>query len=271
MSDDDARRYNQQAWDQQVEDGNEWTLPVSTEEINRAREGDWSVVLTPNIPVPREWFPPDMSGVRILALASGGGQQGPIFSAVGADVTVFDASEKQLERDQMVAERDGFEIDTVQGDMADLSAFPDETFDLVFHPVSNCFSPVVLPVWREVARVLAPDGLLLAGFTNPVALLVDPDAAEEGVTTLKYAMPFSEPDDLSEEEKKRYTEKNEPLVYAHSLEDQIGGQLAAGLSLTHMFEDYGRDKKDAIDKHLPTHIATRAIKIDLGPFPDEEE
>lgn len=263
MSDDEARRYNQQAWDHQVDEENEWTVPVSSEVIERARAGDWSVVLTPNLPVPRDWFPPDMDGVRILALACGGGQQGPIFAAAGADVTVLDASEKQLERDQFVAERDGFEIDTVQGDMADLSAFADETFDLVFHPVSNCFSPVVLPVWREAARVLGPDGLLLAGFTNPVALLVDPDAAEKGVTTLKYTMPFAEPEHLSEEEKKRYTDENEPLVYAHSLEDQIGGQLAAGLSLTHLFEDYGREKKEAIDKHLPTYIATRALKLDL--------
>lgn len=261
MSDDEARRYNQQAWDHQVDDGNEWTVPVSAEEIARAREGDWSIVLTPQKPVPRDWFPPHLAGLKVLALASGGGQQGPILAAAGADVTVFDASQKQLDRDQEVAEREGLELDTVQGDMADLSAFPDETFDLVFHPCSNCFSPVVRPVWKEVARVLVPEGLLLAGFTNPVALLVDPEASAQGVATLKYKMPFSEFDHLTEEEKRRYTEKNEPLVYAHSLEDQIGGQLAAGLSLTDLFEDYGRGEKEAIDKHLPAYIATRALKL----------
>ncbi len=261
MSDDEARRYNQQAWDHQVEEGNEWTLPVSAEEIARAREGDWSVVLTPVRPVPRDWFPPNLEGLKILALASAGGQQAPILAAAGADVTVFDASDKQLDRDREVAEREGLELDAVQGDMADLSAFPDETFDLVIHPVSNCFSPVILPVWKEVARVLVPEGILLAGFTNPVALLVDPEASEKGVATLKYSMPFAEPDHLTEEEKRRYTEKNEPLVYAHSLEDQLGGQLAAGLALTDLFEDYGRDKKEAIDKHLPAYMATRAMKL----------
>jgi hypothetical protein len=38
-----------------------------------------------------------------------------------------------------VAERDSLALHTVRGDMADLSAFQAESFDLVFHPVSNVF------------------------------------------------------------------------------------------------------------------------------------
>src|SRR5258708_23879626 len=47
---------------------------------------------------------------RILCLASGGGQQGPILAAAGAQVTVFDASAGQLAQDRYVAEREGLAL-----------------------------------------------------------------------------------------------------------------------------------------------------------------
>ena len=58
------------------------------------------------------------------------GRQGPILAAAGANVTVFDASEKQLLQDRIVADRNGLELEAIQGDMADLSCFEDSTFDL---------------------------------------------------------------------------------------------------------------------------------------------
>ena len=83
---------------------------------------------------------------------------------------MFDNSPQQLARDRLVAEREGLEIRTVQGDMRDLSAFADASFDLVFHPVSNLFCPEVRPVWREAYRVLRQGGILLAGFMNPAGI-----------------------------------------------------------------------------------------------------
>jgi 2-polyprenyl-3-methyl-5-hydroxy-6-metoxy-1,4-benzoquinol methylase len=147
-------RYNQHAWDRQVELGNRWTQPASPDEIARARLGDWRILLTPTIPVPWSWFPP-LEGLAVLCLASGGGQQGPILAAAGARVTVLDNSPLQLAQDQLVAEREQLEIATTKGDMADLSVFSDETFDLIVHPVSNCFVPNILPVWRESSRTSA--------------------------------------------------------------------------------------------------------------------
>ena len=137
--------FNQRAWDRLVESGNRWTVPVSSEAIAKARDGDWQLVLTPSLPVPASWFP-SLTGCRVLCLASGGGQQGPILSAAGANVTVFDASEKQLLQDRMVADRDGLALETVQGDMADLSCFEDGAFDFIFHPCSNCFAEDIRPV-----------------------------------------------------------------------------------------------------------------------------
>jgi len=121
----------------------------------------------------------------VLCLASGGGQQGPILSAAGADVTILDTSPRQLQADIDVARREGLDLKTMDGDMADLSAYEDGAFDLIVHPVSNCFVPHILPVWREAFRVLHPGGRMMAGFIQPVDFLFDEALAEQGIFQLK--------------------------------------------------------------------------------------
>jgi SAM-dependent methyltransferase len=252
----DVRAYNREAWNRQVAKGDKWTVPVSPEAIAAARRGDWSVVLTPNKPVPREWFG-DLKGKDVLGLASAGGQQCPLFAAAGARVTVYDNSPAQLGQDRQVAEREGLELRFVEGDMRDLSAIPDASFDLIFHPVSNCFVDDVRPVWREAFRVLRPGGVLLSGFSNPVIFLFDPDLEKQGVMQLKYKMPYSDFTSLTDEERRRYGD--EPLCVAHSLEDQLGGQLAAGFVLTGFYEDT-HVPGDRLSEYFAGFIATRALK-----------
>jgi SAM-dependent methyltransferase len=249
--------YNRKAWDRQVERGNPWTAPVAPDTIARARGGDWSIVLTPTRPVPADWFPP-LAGLDVLCLASGGGQQGPILAAAGARVTVFDNSPRQLDRDRSVAEREGLAIETVQGDMKDLHAFDDSSFGLIVHPCSNAFVPDVRPVWREAFRVLRPGGTLLSGFTNPAAYLFDEQALERGELKVAYKIPYSDLTSLTDEERRWFAEKDEPLAFGHTLDDQIGGQIAAGFVLTGFFEDISPDTK--LGEYLPTYIATRALK-----------
>jgi SAM-dependent methyltransferase len=254
---DDILAYNRRAWDRQVERGNPWTTPVGPGVIARARQGDWQIVLTPTKPVPADWFPA-LPGIDVLCLASGGGQQGPILAAAGANVTVFDNSPKQLAQDQLVADREGLTIQTVQGDMADLSLFPDARFDLVVHPVSNVFAPDVRPVWREAYRVLRPGGSLMAGFMNPVHHLFDFFALERGEFRVAHRIPYSDLESLGEEERARLAEQDSPLEFGHTLGDQIGGQLAAGFVLTGFYEDI--DPDTILGQHIPSYIATRAVK-----------
>ncbi len=254
----ELRDYNREAWNRQVATGNRWTVPVGPEVIASARRGEWSVVLTPHKPVPREWFG-DLSGKDVLGLASAGGQQGPVLAAAGARVTVFDNSPSQLGQDRKVAEREGLSIRLVEGDMRDLSAFADESFDLIFHPCSNGFVNEVRPVWREAFRVLRPGGVLLSGFSNPIVYLFDPDLEKQGVMQLKYRMPYSDLTSLSEEECRRYTDAGEPLCVAHSLEDQIGGQLEAGFLLAGFYEDKYVEG-DRLSEYLSGYCATRAVK-----------
>jgi len=257
----DIRAYNREAWNGEVERGNQWTIPVSAEVIAAARRGEWTVLLTPTKPVPRAWFP-KLNGCDLLCLASGGGQQGPIFAAAGANVTVFDNSPAQLAQDRSVADRDGLTITTVEGDMRDLSAFPDESFDLVFHPVSNVFIPEVRPVWKEAFRVLRRGGALLAGITNPAIYIFDDELAEkQGVLEVKYTLPYSDLTNLSEEELQRHFDHGWPLEWSHTLEDQIGGQIDAGFLIAGFYEDaYPPAENDPFSRYMPTFMATRAIK-----------
>jgi len=252
----DVREFNRTMWDKQVENHNPWTVPVSFEVIAAARQGCWSVVLTETKPVPRAWFPEDLHGCEVLCLASGGGQQGPVLAAVGARVTVFDNSPRQLGQDRLVAAREGLVLTTVEGDMCDLSAFPDGSFDLVFHPVSNPFVPEVRPVWQEAYRVLRSGGSLLAGFNNPAWYLFDSVQAEKGILEVRYTLPFDSRL-LSEEERIRYLGDDAPLEFSHSLEEQIGGQLEAGFRLIGLYEDV---QNTPVGHYMPAYIATRAIK-----------
>ena len=253
----DVVGHNRKAWDHQVRIGNRWTVPVGADAVARARAGDWSVVLTPTRPVPRAWFG-ELRGARVLCLASGGGQQGPILAAAGAAVTVFDNSPAQLARDRDVAGRDGLALICELGDMADLSRFGDGAFDLIFHPVSNVFAPDIRPVWREAFRVLRPGGRLLAGFANPLLFLFDAEKEERGEYEVRFALPYSDLTSLPPEELAKRLAADEPLEFGHSLADQFGGQLDAGFGLAGFFEDGWPDRPLA--RFTPLFIATLAVK-----------
>ena len=252
----DIRAYNREAWDRQVENGSPWSIPVSHEIIEAARRGEFAVLLTEQKVVPVDWFP-DLRGLDVLALACGGGQQAPIFAAAGANVTVLDNSPKQLARDREVAEREGLSLITLEGDMRDLSAFADESFDFVFNPVSNLFIPDVRPVWREAFRVLRPGGTMLAGFMNPIFYIFDFDKAEnENVLEVKYKLPYADAD--QPEIRDWQMQQGYPLEHSHSLTDQLGGQLAAGFHLIGLYEDHHGGT--IISEYTPTYLATRALK-----------
>lgn len=254
----DITEYNRRAWDRRVEEADQWTIPVGPDAVAEARAGRWHVVLTPSRAVPRDWFPP-LEGTRTLCLAGSGGQQAPILAAAGARVTAFDNSPRQLAQDRLVAVRDGLTIATVQGDMRDLSTFADASFDLVVHPCSNCFVPEIQGVWREVARVLATGGVLLAGFINPIAFIFDEDAADRGDLVVRHRLPYRDDTHLDAAQLAALQDRGEPMVFSHSLEAQIGGQLAAGLTLTDILEDDWPGKP--LSMYAPSFIATRAVKL----------
>ncbi|MGC5325191.1 class I SAM-dependent methyltransferase [Brevibacillus sp. SYSU BS000544] len=251
-----STNYNKHIWEEKVKQQNRWTVPVSSEEVQRAKAGDWSIVVTSVKPVPKEWFP-ELRGKKVLCLASGGGQQGPILAAAGAEVTVLDFSELQLKQDAFVAERDDLPIRTVLGTMTDLSMFAPDSFDLIVHPVSNLYVPEIQPVWQEAFRVLKPGGILISGFMNPVFYLFDWELEEKGTLQVKHSIPYSELDYSTEEE---IVKNGIALEYGHTLEQQIQGQIDAGFVITGFYEDTFGGKK-LLDRYTSSFVATKAIKL----------
>lgn len=256
----DVIKHNSAAWDREVDGLSDWTRPVNIETIERARRGDWSVLLTETKPVPREWFG-DIGGKDLLCLASGGGQQAPVLAAAGASVTSFDNSAKQLEQDRFVAERDGLQIRIEKGNAADLSRFADGSFDLIFHPCSNLFMPALRPIWEECFRVSRVGGVLLVGFTKPELFIFDNlEDGRNGKLALRHSLPYSDETSLTEQEFCAKIERGEPLEFSHSLEEQIGGQTAAGFHIVGLYEDRSKDPGRPSDHYMPAFVATRAVK-----------
>jgi SAM-dependent methyltransferase len=255
----DIRSYNRDAWNREVEGGkNRWSQPVDSETIAKARQGEFSILLTENIPVPRRWFPP-LQGADVLCLASGGGQQGPVLAAAGARVTVLDNSPAQLKQDQLVAERESLSIRTVEGDAADLSMFADESFDLVFNPCSTVFMPDVRGVWRECVRVLRRGGILMTGSMNPVHYIFDLYKANEGLLEVAHSIPYSDLTSISKEDLEEHMAKGLPVEFGHSFTDLLGGQCDAGFVITDIYEDYMLDSP--LYNYHPSYLASRAVKL----------
>lgn len=242
---------NAQTTDAWVADGWEWGRPIAHETYQKALQGEWNVFLTPTKPVPHAWFG-NLRGKRVLGLASGGAQQMPVFAALGAACTVLDYSPRQLESERVMAEREGYEIRIIRADMTEPLPFENGEFDLIFHPVSNCYVREVRPIWRECLRVLKHGGVLLAGLDNGLSFVLD-----EAQRHIVHKLPF---DPLAENiPLEELARANEGVQFSHTLEEQIGGQLEAGFCLTHVYEDtYGDGYLH--DMNIPAFWASRAIK-----------
>lgn len=245
---------NSKTWDCWAENGCEWSIPITHEEYQNAKNGCWGVYLTPCVIVPFNWFG-NLNDKKLLGLASGGGQQMPVFSALKANCTIFDYSDRQLEAEKMVSEREGYKIHIVKGDMTKPFPFEDETFDIIFHPVSNCYIADISHVWKECYRVLKKGGVLLAGFSNGIDFLFEDDNPLTVVNKLPY-----NPLKMSDEDYNRMASQFEGIQFSHSLEEQLGGQLKAGFMLTDLYEDRDREGGADIREYCPQYMATRAIK-----------
>ena len=242
---------NAKTVDRWVENGWQWGLPITHEQFLAAKKGNWSIVLTPTKPVPEDWFP-DLKGLDLLGLACGGGQQMPLFAASGARCTVLDYSERQLESERMVAKREGYDINIVRADMSKPLPFADCSFDVIVHPVSNCYIREVEPLWRECFRILKPGGVLLAGLDNGINYILDNDEK-----MLTHKLPFDPLNDPALYEE--LINNDDGVQFSHTMEEQVGGQLKAGLVLTHLFEDYNGEG-NLHEFHVPTFVATRSVK-----------
>ena len=256
-TDEETISVNQLAWDEIAAAGDRFYHALDEARIEEAKSGKVRIKLTPNRWVPEDWFG-DVNGLSVLCLACGGGQQAPLFAAAGANATVFDLSDKQLQRDREAAARFGLDIATVQGDMSKMTAFDDAIFDLVVNPCSVCYCPEPAPIWQEVYRVLKPGGHFLTGFIKPINYLFDATEVEQGKLVVRHQIPYSDAE-LPEEDKARLLGPSRPVEFGHPLTKLIGQQIDAGFSIIGFYED-GWGGSDLLTEFIDVFAATRSRK-----------
>ena len=264
----DYIRINEAKWNQWVQEECVWTKPISHEDY-LAIDSNTNIYLTPKKPVPKNWYLP-ISGKKVLGLASGGGQQCPIFSALGANVSVIDISYSQLISEQIVSNREKYPISLFHGDMSKPLPFESNYFDMIFNPVSNSYVENIQNIWSECYRVLKADGILLSGFANPTIYLFNQFCEKR--LELKYKMPFNPLTDLTKYEQKILFE-TDGIQFGHTFNEQIAGQLNAGFTIAGFYEDYHLidnsicnyntkigNLASLLSNYMPTYFATKAIK-----------
>jgi hypothetical protein len=91
-----------------------------------------------------------------------------------------------------------------------------------------------------------------------VYYLFDCFALERGEFRVAHRIPYSDLESLDDEERGRLAETDAPVEFGHTLDDQNGGQIAAGFVLTGFYED--SDPDSILGNYIPSYIATRAMK-----------
>ena len=182
----------------------------------------------------------DVAGKATLCLGSGGGQQSAAFALLGANVTVFDLSEAQLQRDKEAAAHYQVNIKPVQGDMRDLSALAPASFDLVYQPFSIGYVPEATVVFAQVARVLRPGGIYFLADANPFLCgMSEADWNGEGYVLKSPYLDGTQY--ISPDADWVYARSSKPLpavrearLYRHTLANTLNSLLGLGFSLLHV-------------------------------------
>jgi SAM-dependent methyltransferase len=162
-----------------------------------------------------EWLRSEpLRGKALLCLGAGGGRQGPLHAAAGANVTVVDVSERQLDHDRKAG------LKTLCASMDRLDGLETASFDIVVQPVSSCYVADLDRVHAEVARVLRPGGLYIVQHKQPGSL----QASSEGAYVVGF--PCAEGGALSDQK----AAHREPgtTEFVHTLDALIGGLCLAG-------------------------------------------
>lgn len=159
-----------------------------------------------------------LAGKALLCIGAGGGRQGPLHAAAGADVTVVDVSDKQLDHDRNAG------LKTLCASMDQLDGLRDASFDIVVQPVSSCYVADLDRVHAELARVLKPGGLYIVQHKQPASLQAaaeSPYAPLGGLALAESTAPHREPGTIE---------------FAHSLDTLLGGLCRAGFAIEDVVE-----------------------------------
>ena len=218
-----AHECNRRAWDERVGHGKSHTQPASVSDFR-----DPMRVIDEC-----GWLKAGVAGKRVLCLAAGGGKHGPLFAAAGARVTVVDLSPMMLELDRRTAAERGLPLDLIEASMDHLPMLGDGSFDFVIQPVSTCYVPDVLAVYRETARVTAAGGLYLSQHKQPTCLQVEGTPLSEGY---RLREPYYRHGPLPPAVEGCQYREHGTVEFLHRWEDLLGGLCRSGFVIEDLVE-----------------------------------
>jgi SAM-dependent methyltransferase len=217
-----AHDHNRRAWDEMVVRQQRFTRPAKDEQF---------VDPLPQVD-PLGWLGGDIRGKHCLCLAAGGGKHGPIYASAGAIVTVVDISPAMLALDREVAAERGIALRTIEASMDEMPMLASGEFDLVIHPVSTCYVPDILAVYREVARVVRSGGLYISQHKTPTSLQADVQPSARGYELTE---PYYRTGPLPPVVGSRHREEG-TLEFLHRWEELLGGMCRAGFAIEDLVE-----------------------------------
>lgn len=254
-----------------------WRAPNRAVWDERVRRKDWYIdTATPEdfrqplkVADPLGWLG-DVTGKRVLCLAAGGGRHGPLLGSAGAIVTVVDLSPAMLALDRKLAAERGLTLALVEASMTDLSALADASFDTVIQPVSTCYVPDVVAVYREVARVLRPGGIYASQHKQPISLQAT--AGPVGPRNqFVIAEPYDRAEPLPPAGEGCWHREAGAVEYLHRLEDLLGGMCRTGFIIEDVIEPRQDRPEAAVGtfayrcRFVPPYLAIKARRTD-GPL-----
>jgi SAM-dependent methyltransferase len=121
----------------------------------------------------------DLRGKRVLDLGCGTGSAAIAFAHQGAMVIALDASETRLAHARERAEREEVKVEWRKGDLADLAFLRAESIDAAFSADSVSEVDDAARLFRQVQRVLKPNGPFVFSYEHPMSLCIGPSGTVE--------------------------------------------------------------------------------------------
>jgi ubiquinone/menaquinone biosynthesis C-methylase UbiE len=224
--------HNRNAWDTMARNGQRLTLPATERHFAEPLKAVDGI----------NWLNGDVSGLKMLCLAAGGGKHSVLYATAGADVTVVDISPAMLERDRQVAQERNLDIRAIEASMDDLSMLEDEQFDVVVQPVSSCYVPDISAVYREVARVTRSNGRYISQHKQPASLQAGLDTAKPAYVL---AEPYYREGPLPPAPAQSRIREHGTHEYLHRWEQLLGELCRAGFVIEDLVEPDHADRGSA--------------------------
>lgn len=259
---DPIRAQNRDTWDRLAREAYPLARPAGDKEIQNPKF----------ITNPWGWIGEDVKGRNVLCLAAGGGKHSLLFALAGAKTTVIDLSSAMLDLDRKAAKDRSLPIRIVEGSMDDLSMFDAAEFDIVIQPVSTCYVPDILAVYREVARVTKPDGIYISQHKQPQSLQAALRPIGVGYLVQE---PYYRSGPLPQITGVNPVRESGAQEFLHRWNDLLGGLCKTGFLIEDVAEPRHADFNASAGtfKHrccyLPPYIAFKARRRDDRP-PDDK-